>query len=388
MLTHRGWIVAAVMGSAATAAMAQNYVEGFADANLNGPRLYGDAAVDAGSLRLTPFDYGKSGAMVIGGGAVTSFTASFEYYFNTPVGSFTADGMSFNLGRVPDDRIPGGAELGSGSGLTVSFDIFDFNNDGFVSDYGIRVFFNGQVIAEAPGAITFADEGQFRPIQISLDNSNRLTVTYNGANVFTNLAIKDYQPDLSYRFGIAARTGGERSEQRIDNLAINARALVAEDCRHVAEIFGDGIYWYDNTNAQTDGAPNALCQNAASNDITGDLWWCWTATHTGVTTVSTLGLSSSDTKLAVYQDCVPCPEALGILACNDDAANTLQSNLTFAAEAGTRYLIRVGNYLNSTRSPGAVSISTLGDCNADFNGDHIVNSQDFFDFLTAFFSGC
>ena len=28
------------------------------------------------------------------------------------------------------------------------------------------------------------------------------------------------------------------------------------------------------------------------------------------------------------------------------------------------------------------------DPGADFNGDHVVNSQDFFDFLTAFFAGC
>jgi hypothetical protein len=388
MLHRSGLIVAATLAACANLASAQTYNEDFADSNLNGPRIYGDAVVDNGSLRLTPFDFGRYGAMVVGGGAVTGFTASFEYYFDTPGFGFTADGLSFTLGRVPDAVVPGGSEIGTGSGITVSFDIFDFNNDGIIFDLGIRVFYNGQVIAEAPGAITSGDEAQFRPITIRLHDGNQLDVQYNGNNVFTNLPIADFMPDPSYRFGIAARTGGERSEQRIDNLSINASAIVAEDCRNVWEIFNDGIYWYDNTNAQTDGAPNALCQNAASNDITADLWWCWTATHTGATTVSTIGFSTRDTKLAVYQDCIPCPEALGIIACNDDAANTLQSNLTFPAEAGTRYLIRVGNYLTSVRGAGAVSISTQADCNADFNGDHIVNSQDFFDFLTAFFAGC
>jgi hypothetical protein len=43
---------------------------------------------------------------------------------------------------------------------------------------------------------------------------------------------------------------------------------------------------------------------------------------------------------------------------------------------------------NRNRTEYLVVVDVGGGCRADFNGDNVVNSQDYFDFLTAFFSGC
>jgi hypothetical protein len=57
---------------------------------------------------------------------------------------------------------------------------------------------------------------------------------------------------------------------------------------------------------------------------------------------------------------------------------------TVLADAG-QYTVVVSNGCGSTTS--AISNVTIR-CMADFNGDGVVNSNDFFDFLTRFFAGC
>jgi len=118
-----------------------------------------------------------------------------------------------------------------------------------------------------------------------------------------------------------------------------------DDCEN-AEPVGDvtGLP-FDTTAATFDGL--ATCMYSPN------IWYCYTATCTGIVTVSLCG-SSYNTMLAVYDGCTCDP--LGTeLGCNDDYCG-LQSEINFAATEGNEYLIEVGGY-DTSRGQGLLSIS-------------------------------
>jgi len=118
-----------------------------------------------------------------------------------------------------------------------------------------------------------------------------------------------------------------------------------DDCDN-AEPVGDVTDLpFDTTTATFDGSGTCM--------TSPNIWYCYTATCTGVVTVSLCG-SSYDTMLAVYDGCTCDP--LGTeLGCNDDYCG-LQSQISFAATAGNEYLIEVGGFSSST-GQGLLSIN-------------------------------
>ncbi|MHC4370487.1 MAG: GEVED domain-containing protein [Planctomycetota bacterium] len=107
---------------------------------------------------------------------------------------------------------------------------------------------------------------------------------------------------------------------------------------------------FDTTDATADGP--GLCMTGPN------LWYCYTATCTGDVTVSLIG-SAYDTMLAVYKSCECYPTEDDMIECNDDAAGSYQSEITFAALAGKQYLIEVGGYGSAT-GQGVLSIDCAG----------------------------
>lgn len=92
---------------------------------------------------------------------------------------------------------------------------------------------------------------------------------------------------------------------------------------------------FDTTDATFDGPHQCM--------YSPNLWFCYTATCTGEAKVSLAG-SSFDTMLAVYEGC-DCDTAWNnIIECNDDTNTSRQSEITFDAIAGNKYLIEVGGY--------------------------------------------
>ncbi len=130
----------------------------------------------------------------------------------------------------------------------------------------------------------------------------------------------------------------------------------------------DGATAFDTTGAATDGPCHAACDFFGNDCVDSDIWYCYTATCTGTATASLCG-SAYDMKLAAYSGCA-CPvNDARLLACNDDFCGQqgLQSEVSFAASAGSTYLIRIGGY-NGGQGGGTLTL-TCAECqgNSDCN---------------------
>ena len=98
--------------------------------------------------------------------------------------------------------------------------------------------------------------------------------------------------------------------------------------------------------ATLDGPTVTGCGSAATST---DIWFAWVPTTNGETEISTCG-SGFDTRLQVFRG--GCGAARTSVACNDDSAfcspSTKASRLSFIAECGVEYLIRVGGVAGAT----------------------------------------
>ncbi len=118
---------------------------------------------------------------------------------------------------------------------------------------------------------------------------------------------------------------------------------------------------FDTTNATFDGP--GYCMESPN------LWYTYTATKTGNVTVSLCrpdydevhdynDFEDFDTRLAIYRG-GSCPSSQSdMIECNDDFCG-LQSQITFAATAGSQYLIEVGGF-DSMTGVGTISIRSEG----------------------------
>jgi hypothetical protein len=110
-------------------------------------------------------------------------------------------------------------------------------------------------------------------------------------------------------------------------------------------------------NGTTDAATKELGEPAhAGNGGGASVWYRWTAPASATVTIETAG-SSFDTLLAVYRGSAV--NALTQVAASDDVSSSvLTSRLTFAATAGTTYLIAVDGYKGTgAAAAGAVKLS-------------------------------
>ncbi len=124
-------------------------------------------------------------------------------------------------------------------------------------------------------------------------------------------------------------------------------AITIDQCAPVA---------FSTIGATTDGPIEpALCNSFSFQGVGSDVWYRYVAPCAGTVRVSLCG-SGYDTKLAVYNSCPGGPDQA--IACNDDWCG-LQSQVEFAASAGSDYYFRVGGY-NNQQGVGTLQVTNLG----------------------------
>ena len=143
---------------------------------------------------------------------------------------------------------------------------------------------------------------------------------------------------------------GSETGEGVLNVSCQAATASKDDCVG-AEPLGDVKNLPFSTTGMTFDGPG-LC--LASPNI----WYCYTASCTGDVTVSLLN-SAYDTMLAVYKGCECYPTQGDLIACNDDFGSAYQSQVTFAAVTGGKYLIEVGGYGSET-GQGVLNVSCAG----------------------------
>lgn len=141
----------------------------------------------------------------------------------------------------------------------------------------------------------------------------------------------------------------------------------------------------DTTGMGADGATGCGLNNAAAPD----LYYSYVAPCTGTVVIDTL-LSGYDTVLSVHSAC-PATDANSIV-CNDDipgGGGNRASVVTLPTVAGQVYYVRVAGYNGASGlfNLNVYSCQPGPACSCDWNVDGMLNSQDYFDFLTAFFQG-
>jgi len=110
---------------------------------------------------------------------------------------------------------------------------------------------------------------------------------------------------------------------------------------------------FDTTDCQYDGPEPEICMDSPN------IWYCYTAQRTCNVTVSLCG-SSYDTMLSIYDGCGCPPRRSDLMACNDDACGQ-QSEITFFAFAGNKYMIEVGGWTETSWGPGVLNIRCEGE---------------------------
>lgn len=137
--------------------------------------------------------------------------------------------------------------------------------------------------------------------------------------------------------------------------------LGADFCSAAPQVVGEATVAFDLTSADVDGVAHAGCDSRGDPQTWRDVWWVWTATCDGPARISTCGLTTVDTEIVVYSTGGACPPSSAyIIGCNDQSCGD-QAEVTFLAQAGQPYLVRLGRYAGAVGTTGSVRFECVGD---------------------------
>ncbi|MDB6070023.1 MAG: Legume-like lectin family protein, partial [Verrucomicrobiales bacterium] len=199
-----------------------------ADAQVFGSAVVtGNAGVDdTGMLQLTTAVNGLQGAMALAdqdaGAPVTGFVTKFL----VRIGNGTdppADGASFVWS--PELITGGFGEGGTGTGLIISFDIYD-NDDGNPNNAAgeapaIEALWKGETLGNVRVPRALLESGSaFREIIVRVNPDGTLDVIFGTQVIYWHTPLPGFAPIANGNFGWGGRTGGLNAEQDIDSIQL------------------------------------------------------------------------------------------------------------------------------------------------------------------------
>ncbi|MFT5732703.1 MAG: hypothetical protein ACJA2W_000885 [Planctomycetota bacterium] len=184
----------------------------------------------------------------------------------------------------------------------------------------------------------------------------RLEIYSGGCGALVSEACNDDSGSLQSMVSIAGlagqtyhvRVAGFSGNSGVGQVnAMFADMLPNDDCSGAIAV-GVGSTSYSNVGA-TDSLVDMSC---VFNGETSDVWFSYTASGDCDVSIDLSG-SEYDTGMAVYSgDCMTLVE----VACDDDGGTGLDSFVSFAATAGTTYLVQVGGF-NGSNGLGVMNIT-------------------------------
>ncbi len=191
------------------------------NAALGAASLRGTAVWTNQSVQLTDTIGGQYGTVVFdgpyAGPALNGFTARFNMNVGPAGQPVPADGISFVVGDLGASAW-GESGPGTARNITVSFDTYDNGGDGSI---GIRVFTNG--VAAVSNPLNPFTQGVTVPVEISYDAAAGITVRFNGATIFNQVALPGFVLPSGSKFGMGGRTGGSVERAVVDDVQIFPR---------------------------------------------------------------------------------------------------------------------------------------------------------------------
>lgn len=153
-------------------------------------------------------------------------------------------------------------------------------------------------------------------------------------------------------------------------LVLAATGLFAQaandDCAMAQAITLDEVVSFSTLDATTDGPTHADCFGGANDSIPADVWFTWTPETSGAYTWSNCNDADFDSRIAVYQVAAACDASEdNLVGCNDDGAgcDVNTSQISFFAEAGMPYVLRMGGYagdtIPTTTGSGTVTLTAI-----------------------------
>ena len=195
---------------------------------------------DSGVLKLTTSENHQVGGFrspLLAGGAQLGefiFKALHQSMSSTGV---PADGFSINF--APDLPIlpPGDAENGAGTGITVTFDVYD-NEDGDPNNEdgeapSVDVWYQGKLVAVKRVPLAPFNAGAFMDLRLHVTEGGLLSLLMiespifpKGIVVYDGLQLPGYEPMSGLKFALYARTGGLNADFWFDNIELYYRTSV------------------------------------------------------------------------------------------------------------------------------------------------------------------